>query len=553
MSSSVRVLDFFVVEATEYIDQMDATLDAARPGAGAPNVDALMAAAHRLRGSATMARQTAIAAVAAGVERVARVLREKRLPWDAASSAALVAAVDDLRLLVRGARSWSSLEEQRARVRGEELARLAPPGATPQGGARPVGSRSGFLAAETLELSRALDAVVPGANPAVIGSATERVRALRGVADVRDMPPLPEVMEALETTLKSMELAGAARPCGPKEAALFSASAAVLRRVSRDLGASGRPAPDMTEMVAFEAALAGVSDETGRADRIVPIAELFAGDGSSGVVSAATHPPTTPAERFRLEVVSLAEHLRGVVAEARAHRAGEQRDRSSRDVRNAVRALGATANSFGEKVVARFAAEWSTRASALEEGALAALDAAAALFTNPDLSASDIARGLERLGTGTTTARPTPMVQAAQSPPARPTPPAARVPAPAAASVSSPALPAAASAAPPAPNAPGAPAAGVARGRVRTPTGPALRALLQDGLTGLSNLETTPLSEPAVIPDADVVPIESLFYRGRSALARAAELREQIKREGDPPSRESVQELFDLIDLALVE
>jgi hypothetical protein len=61
------------------------------------------------------------------------------------------------------------------------------------------------------------------------------------------------------------------------------------------------------------------------------------------------------------------------------------------------------------------------------------------------------------------------------------------------------------------------------------------------------------LSEPAVLPDADVVPIESLLYRGRSALSRAAELREQIKREGDPPSRESVQELFDLIDLALVE
>ncbi|MGH7649708.1 MAG: Hpt domain-containing protein, partial [Gemmatimonadaceae bacterium] len=119
MSSSVRVLDFFVVEASEYIDQMDATLNAARPGAAAPNVDALMAAAHRLRGSATMARQTSIAAVAAGVERVARALRERRVPWDAASSAALVAAVDDLRLLVRGARSWSSLEEQRARARGE--------------------------------------------------------------------------------------------------------------------------------------------------------------------------------------------------------------------------------------------------------------------------------------------------------------------------------------------------------------------------------------------------------------------------------------------------
>lgn len=544
MSSSVRVLDFFVVEASEYIDQMDATLGAARPGGTAPNVDALEAAAHRLRGSATMARQSAIAAVAAGVERVARALRERRVPWDASSNAALVAAVDDLRLLVRGARSWSSLEEQRARARGEELARFAPPGSTPHTGGRTVASRSGFLAAETLELARALDALGPGASSAVIGSATERVRALRGVADVRDVPPLPDVMEALEATLKSMELAGAARPCGPKESALFATAAAVLRRVSRDIGALGRPATDMTEMVAFESALSAVADESGRADRIVPIAELFHGDGSSGVVSEASHPPTTPAERFRLEVVSLAEHLRGVVAEARAHKGSEQRDRLSRDVRNAVRALGATANSFGEKSVARFAAEWSTRASALEGGALAALDAAAALFTNPDLSSADIARGLEKVGTGASPVRPTPLASPAQPPSARA---AAQAPGPA------PAAPARAPAAAPPPDATGGPTAGVARGRVRTPTGPALRALLQDGLTGLSSLETTPLSEPAVIPDADVVPIESLLYRGRSALARAAELREQIRQQGGAPSRESVQELFDLIDLALVE
>jgi hypothetical protein len=215
----------------------------------------------------------------------------------------------------------------------------------------------------------------------------------------------------------------------------------------------------------------------------------------------------------------------------------------SRDVRNAVRALGATANSFGEKLVARFAAEWSTRASALEDGALDALDAASALFTNPDLRSADIARGLEKLGTGASPVRPTPMASPAQPAPARAAAPAA----PAAGTV------AAAPTAAHAPDAPGGPTVGVARGRVRTPTGPALRALLQDGLTGLSSLETTPLSEPAVIPDADVVPIESLLYRGRGALARAAELREQIRQQGGMPSRESVQELFDLIDLALVE
>jgi hypothetical protein len=91
------------------------------------------------------------------------------------------------------------------------------------------------------------------------------------------------------------------------------------------------------------------------------------------------------------------------------------------------------------------------------------------------------------------------------------------------------------------------------RSRVRTPTGPALRALLQDGIAGLSELDERPLSEPTAIPDTDVVPIEHLLYHGRSALSRAAELRTQILHQGDAPSRDAVQELFDLIDLALVE
>lgn len=539
MSSSVRVLDFFVVEAAEYIDQMDAALDAA--GTHPVDADALGASARRLRGSATMARQPAIAGVAGGVERVARELRERRLAWGAGTSAALVAAVDDLRLLVRGARSWSALEEQRARARIEELARLAPPRDTPPAGGYAAGPRSTFLATETHDLARALEALGPSASQAAVTAVGERVRALRGVADVRDLPPLPEVLEAIESTLKTLELGGSAA-AGPKEAALFAAGAAVLRRASRDIAAHGRPAPGMPEMAAFESAYGAVSDETGRADRVVPIAELYHDDGGPHVVSAAPHPPTTPADRFRLELVSLAEHLRGVVAEARANRGPEHRDRLVREMRHALRALGATANSFGEKLVARFAAEWSARAAALEESALASLDAAAAMFSNPATSGAEIARGLERLSSG----RATPPAAPAQASAQAPSRPAVAPPAPA--SVPAVAIPAA-----PAAHAPAAAGAPVTRGRVRTPTGPALRALLQDGLAGLSSLEAQPLSEPAAVPDTEVVPIEQLLYRGRRALARAAELRAQLLRGGEAPSRESVQELFDLIDLALVE
>ncbi|HEX6588922.1 MAG TPA: Hpt domain-containing protein [Longimicrobiales bacterium] len=53
--------------------------------------------------------------------------------------------------------------------------------------------------------------------------------------------------------------------------------------------------------------------------------------------------------------------------------------------------------------------------------------------------------------------------------------------------------------------------------------------------------------------DADVVPIESLLYRGDAALRRAHELRAQLERAvpaSDRAARESLDELFDLVRLA---
>ena len=49
------------------------------------------------------------------------------------------------------------------------------------------------------------------------------------------------------------------------------------------------------------------------------------------------------------------------------------------------------------------------------------------------------------------------------------------------------------------------------------------------------------------------MPIEQLLYRGRAALHRAAELRTELLARAGPYPREAVQELFDLLDLALVE
>jgi hypothetical protein len=49
------------------------------------------------------------------------------------------------------------------------------------------------------------------------------------------------------------------------------------------------------------------------------------------------------------------------------------------------------------------------------------------------------------------------------------------------------------------------------------------------------------------------VAIESLLYRGRAALMRALEVREEIVASGSPPPGEKIDELLDLVALAATE
>jgi hypothetical protein len=491
MSSSVGVMDFFVVEANEYIERLDALLGSA--GSSGPEADSFGRHARALRGSATMSRQAGIAELAGALERVARALRAHSLSWQPAVNACVVSAVDDLRILVRNARSWSPDDERRVRTRFAELEQLAPavaqrrtpPRSSPAGGA--------FLAGAAADLARALDAIVVAPEDrATLAAVAERVRALRGVADVRDVPTLRDVVDAVERTLKTLELGTCSTSSSARQTGVFSAAAAVLRRTAREIDALGRAEAQTPELDAFNAAVTALADEDSRADRIVPISQLFHDDAGPHVVATAPNPPTRASERFRLEVVSLAEHLRGVINDARRAHVAELRERAARELRDALRALGSSATSFGEAQVARFAAEWTAKVASLDSAALDALDSAATLLANAETRADQLTAALERL----------------TAPPRTP---------------------------------------------VRTPTGRQLHDLLEDGLVGIRALEEQPLAAPLLPPDNSIVPIEQLLYRGRGALRRAAELRAELRRSGAAPSTEAVEELFDLLDLALVE
>jgi hypothetical protein len=46
------------------------------------------------------------------------------------------------------------------------------------------------------------------------------------------------------------------------------------------------------------------------------------------------------------------------------------------------------------------------------------------------------------------------------------------------------------------------------------------------------------------------VPVDALLYRGRAALDRAMEIRDQLRRGSGAPAPELLEELYDLVELA---
>lgn len=535
MSSSAGLLDFFVLEASEYLERLDGIVAAA--GEGVPDLEAFTGYARRLRGSSTMARLSSLSEVAAGVERMGRALRDGAIGWNADVRGVLVAAIDDLKILVRAVRNWSAGEERRAQARLAELVRRVPPTARASA-PTPVAGSGGphFFITEAEEIARALDAfVVRPADPGALQGAVERVRALRGITAIRDYPPLPDVFAAVERTAKRVELGE--RSATAAQLTLFAAAAQLLRRVGGDLRAGTPATAGGAELQRFLAANAALEESApADADRIVPIESLFHADGGPHLVAAAPTPPTTPGQRFRLEVVSQAEHLRRVVGDAREAYDPASRGRLARELRFALRGLGDSARGFGETGIAAFVERIVEAAASLDPAALGAVDEVAVLLADPARERDDVGRHIAELA-----------AQQLPAPaPAAPTMPAGAMPDLSRLTPTLGGLTTAAGASAPA-------AAPAARQRSKTPSGAALRGMLQHGIARIGELHTTPLSEPVPIVDESLVPIEELLYRGRAALDRARAITAEMRAQQSAPSPDAIAELSDLLQLAATE
>ncbi|PYP81358.1 MAG: hypothetical protein DMD35_01180 [Gemmatimonadetes bacterium] len=521
MTAPAGFLDFFVLEAGEYVEQLDALLLAA--GTGGPDLEGLQRAARALRGSATMAKLPAFAEMAAGVERVGRGLRSGETRWEPALAGALVATVDDCKLLLRNVRSWGAADDARSRARIDELSRYAPLRTATPVASQPAAPDGGFLATEVANIGAGAEllATRPSDRDAA-ANVLRRVRAMRGIAGVKDHPSLADVLEATEYAAHALERGEA--EISPERLAVLGAAATVLRGISAAMRIGSTLDPASPELARFASALDAMQAKETEQERVVPISELFYQDGGPTVVQPAPNPPTSPAERFRLEVVSQGEHLRRLVADARGARDDLARDRVRRSLRQALRGLRQAAESYGERDVAEFVASHNDDVVRLDARALDSLDEIAAMLAQPATSPASLVARLRAL-----------QEQPAQMTPTRPS-----------------------IVAPPSPTPqkrdhPAAVAVGqIAASGTRAPT-PAQGSLLDAGIAKLGTLASAPLVAPAPLPEQPVVPIDVLLYRGRAAIERCLEIREQVRSMGGPIDEETLGELFDLLDLALTD
>src|SRR3989454_2454160 len=247
--------DFFALEAGEYLERLDAVL---HPAEGtAPLADEFVRLARALRGSALMASRPAIARAAAGLESLARAIREGRRPWEPGIKQMAVRAVDDLKIFVRRVAAWTDADTAKAEALAAQLDQMGGRPSAQVRAAEALGLDAGaraFVAREGAAIASALDRAAKAlrANPLAhdpLQHILKALQPLRGLAALNDLPPLPDLLEGIERSIAELERSGLEPPAHLAE--LFQAAATAIARSARDVAERGRPDPEGAEFRQF--------------------------------------------------------------------------------------------------------------------------------------------------------------------------------------------------------------------------------------------------------------------------------------------------------------
>jgi len=529
--------DFFALEAGEYLERLDALLAVG----DSPGADELVRLARALRGSALMANQHAIARTAAALEALARAVREGRRAWDPQTKQLAVRGVDDLKIFVRRAPTWSDADTAKAEALSQELEQLAGRPSAQVRAAEALGLDAGaraFVAREGAAIASALDRAAQAlrANPLAHDPLQHVLRALqplRGLAAMNDLPPLPDLLEGIERAIAELSRAGIDPPANVGE--LFQAGATAIARAAREVAERGRPDPEGPDFRQFAAQLVRFLQSE---PDVVSIGTLYYGDSGPHIVSRGI-PAARPSTLGRLELVSHGDHLRQAADSLERAPSATQRELRAHTLGTTFRAL---ANAGGGVLADRVA-----------QFAIAAREAVASgvAVTSPAAVAAELRRAgavLARSAGGDEEALAAELdavtaairaVQPGAPPPApRPMPPSAPPPRPA----------------PPAdaPVPETADLVGSWTAYQRLAGGGIGAASLDELLAGGPRAAApVPPSPPSPLAEPAVVDVGSLLYRGDRALARAQELRAAAKQASGDSLRAFVEEVCDLVALAL--
>ncbi|MGQ0648174.1 MAG: Hpt domain-containing protein [Gemmatimonadaceae bacterium] len=519
MNGSPELLEFYLVEATEYIDALDQLV---APGQTLLDTNALLATARALRGSSTMAKVEPISELSLVLEQIAIKGRDPEFVWSKDLHEALRGCVDDLRFLVRGVRVWSDREQSRAEARVADLRRFIPADSRRPTPPTTESTTPVFVALQTAAIAAELDAfVATPTHKRALDDAIGRTRTLRGIAGIGDFTPLSDVAEGVERAARKLMPDA---PLTSEEIELFRAAAALFRRCAEQLRGTGRHVPPTEESERFARAAAALDAPPKTTPPVVRIDQLFYADQGPHVIERAAAPSVSADERLHRELVARAEHLRRLVSEARSASDPVVAARVRRELRTTTRELETLAASFGAHQLSAFFAESGEQSDLLSAVELDVLESAGRITERPFPTLDELERRIAVVQRARHTPRSTPTV----APPVAPA---------AAAATTTPAA---------------TPVSASATRRQATPTGRDLQDLLTTGLEGLKPLDTQPLSEPVDVGAREVVPIDSLLFRGSSALSRAIELRDEWRSRG-APEEDSLREIFDLLDLAKAE
>ncbi len=507
MTQPMGMADFFTMEAGEYLERLDGLVSPA----GSPDFPEVHRISRALRGSALMASQQQIAAVAGGLEALSRAARDGVLAWDEAHRQLAIRAVDDLKVLVRTVNTWSDAEDARAQRIAAELEKITGTTAPIEHEVRELDAATrAFIAREGAAVGSALDqaARTLARNPmgvSILDGVLRATQPLRGIASLSDLPPLPDLLDGIERAVQ--EMMRRTQPM-PNPGDVFDAAAQAVSRVAQEIATAGRADPDAAEAGEFARLLGRLLEMD---PDIVPIETLYHSDGGPHIVTEGTLP--APSEMpGQLEMVSLGEHLEQAAQDLEGAESNTQRQLRAHGLAPTLRALeGAVPAAVSLVHALRTAIAGGAQVSNTGALAKALMEAGTILST---WGQDDPVAIVQRLEPVCATIKSL----GEQSP--------------------------AETVVPEAPEQP----AGEDWLAASFDDYQAMTAAGSDG-TALAGV----FGEPYVVPAAEIAPITDFCYSGAAALKQAMALRERL-RSGIPEDRQDlVQEIFDLVELGLQE